>query len=164
MLVAFLVHDLCVTENLSDHSGVWGFCIFNVQLLVSWNVDSVNLSEELLNFVDRKVPVDWDDSSTSRFKELNVRSFNIRFLWVYLLNCQVLMTFQKFCISQFLKSFIFLNPFFAVSIFNFWEWLHQNTYDWGISLSSNMMTSTDHLRIMHGFMATLWIVFMSFTG
>lgn len=93
MLGAFFVHDLCVTENLSDHSGVWGFGIFNEKLLVTRNIDSVNLSHELLDLFDRKVPVDWDDSSTCRFKEFNVRSFNVRFLWIYLLKFKVLITF-----------------------------------------------------------------------
>lgn len=85
MLCLFFVDCLGVTQNLSDHSGVWRFCILDKLLLITRNIDSVNLMKEILNLVNWEIVIDWNNSSSCRFKELNVRGFNVRFLWVYFL-------------------------------------------------------------------------------
>jgi hypothetical protein len=73
-------------KNLSDHFSVWGFDVLGVQLLVTWNIYSINLVKDVFESSLIKIPVDWDNSGTSVLKEFNMRRLYISFLWVHFIN------------------------------------------------------------------------------
>lgn len=140
----YFLHLLCEGEVPVRYEG----------LRVAWNVKAIELLQLVLHFLDIHVKVNWYDSGSSTFQELDNGSLNKLFCGERINNL-VGMLGQPFSPAP----FSLLNPLKLIMPLAFpRNWLSQYSNNWILSLFTHVVTSADHGRVLHCVMHALRII------
>lgn len=116
----------------------------NEGLRVTWDIETIQLLKLVLNLLVSLIEVDWDHSGSSGLKELDMGGFDELFSWEWIHNVLgELSLFLSLPENFILSSDKFLVPFAMLR-----DWLGEDTNDWVLDLLSDMVSRSDHGRVM----------------
>lgn len=163
MISFSFVMNLGPFQQLLDRSSILEVSVWYKWLLVSWNVQPIQLLQLLGKLLFSLSIIDRNNSCTSSFKEFDMWLLDKHAFWEDIIDFRVRKEFQHFLKFLFFMSCEFLLPQWTITVFRLRNRLHHNSNNGRICFCSNVMTSSNHRRICHFLIFTLWVLLMFFT-
>ena len=157
MLVFFIIVGLGPFENTLNSFSIGIVYPSNKVLRGSWNINTIQLLQLSFERLIIHVEVDGNYASSSTLQEFDMRCFDELFSWEWINDiigkqCLILSIFKYFILNSekfFIPRSLSLN------------WLCENTNYWVLNFLSNMMSCTNHGRVVHSIMHALRVIKMN---